>query len=56
MAVTNFVENDQSSFRLLLEEGTRGYMMLIFTGRESKAVAYIKINYFSEHSHSQAKN
>ena len=52
----NFVENAQSSFRLLLEEGTSGYVMPVFTGRESKVVAYIKIDDFSEHCRSQAKS
>jgi hypothetical protein len=34
----NFVEKAQSSSCLLLEEGTRGYVMPIFTGSESRDV------------------
>ena len=45
-----------SSFKLLLEEGTSGYVMPVFTGSETRGVACIKIIDFSQHCHSQAKN
>jgi hypothetical protein len=50
----HFVQNVQSSLRLLPEEGTGGYVMPLFTIRELKDVACIKIHDFSQHCHSHA--